>query len=63
MKNGVNIFTAIIVIIVGLYDLSYVYNRRHQPTNKAGLRAFKILGVIFTVGGIVMLIMKLCNFI
>lgn len=63
MNFEVNIFTAIIVIIVGLYDLAYAFNRRHQPTNKAGLKAFTILGVIFTIGGIVMLIMKLAHLI
>lgn len=54
-----NIFTAIIVIIVGIYDLVYAWNR-HKQTNKRGsVKAFTILGVIFTVGGIVLLITRL----
>lgn len=63
MNFQVNIFTAIIVIIVGLYDLAYSFNRRHQPNNKAGIKAFAILGIIFTIGGIVMLIMCLAHLI
>lgn len=61
MNFEVNIFTAIIVIIVGLYDLAYAYNRRNQPTNRRGIKAFSILGIIFTVAGLVMLIMKLAH--
>ncbi|WEV41073.1 hypothetical protein OZX56_02415 [Lactobacillus sp. ESL0684] len=56
----VNIFTAIIVLIVGLYDLSYAYNRRQQKRNGAA-KAFMWLGIIFTIGGIVMLIMHWVN--
>ena len=51
-----NLFTAIIVLIMGLYDMAYAFNRRKQPNNKGGIIAFMILGVIFTIGGIVMLI-------
>lgn len=35
---NVNIFTAIIVLIMGIYDMSYAFNRRKQPTNKGGIR-------------------------
>lgn len=63
MNFEANIFTAIIVIIVGLYDLAYAYNRRNQPNNRLGIKAFMILGIIFTVGGIAMLIMKLAHLI
>ena len=53
---NVNIFTAIIVLIMGIYDLAYAFNRRKQPTNKGGIGAFMILGIIFTIAGIVMII-------
>ncbi|EFD99362.1 DUF308 domain-containing protein [Lactobacillus crispatus] len=53
---NVNIFTAIIVLIMGIYDLAYAFNRRKQPTNKGGIKAFMILGIIFTIAGIVMII-------
>lgn len=53
---SVNIFTAIIVLIMGIYDISYAFNRRKQPNNKGGIRAFMILGVIFTIAGIVMIV-------
>ena len=56
---SVNIFTAIIVLIVGIYDMAYAFNRRRQPNNKGGIKAFMILGIIFVVGGIVMLIRSL----
>ncbi|MDF7639394.1 DUF308 domain-containing protein [Lactobacillus sp. ESL0791] len=59
MKIETNIFTAIIVLIVGLYDMAYAFNRRRQPNNKQGIWAFMILGVIFTIGGIVLIIMNL----
>ncbi|WEV70542.1 hypothetical protein OZY43_06260 [Lactobacillus sp. ESL0785] len=52
----VSIFTAIIVLIVGLYDLAYAFNRRQQA-HHGGIKAFMILGVIFTIGGLVLLIM------
>lgn len=61
MNFQVNIFTAIIVLIVGLYDLSYAFNRRRQPNNKKGIKAFTILGIIFTIGGIALIIMCLMN--
>ena len=61
MNFQVNIFTAIIVIIVGIYDLSYSINRRKQPNNKKGVKAFAVLGTIFTIGGIILLIMCLMN--
>ncbi|EEJ71141.1 DUF308 domain-containing protein [Lactobacillus ultunensis] len=53
---SVNIFTAIIVLIMGIYDISYAFNRRKQPNNKGGIRAFMILGLIFTIAGIVMIV-------
>ena len=53
---NVNIFTAIIVLIMGIYDLAYAFNRRKQPTNKGGIKAFMILGIIFTIAGIVVVI-------
>lgn len=58
---SVNIFTAIIVLVMGIYDMSYAFNRRKQPNNKGVIRAFMILGVIFTIGGIVMIIRCLIN--
>lgn len=61
MNFKVTIFTAIIVIIVGLYDLSYAYNRRRQMSNRLGNKAFMILGIIFTVAGFILLIMKLAH--
>lgn len=56
---NVNIFTAVIVLIMGIYDMSYAFNRRHQPNNKFGISAFMILGIIFTIGGIVMIVRSL----
>ena len=53
---SVNIFTAIIVLIMGIYDMSYAFNRRKQPNNKGGIKAFMILGIIFTIVGIVMIV-------
>lgn len=61
MNFQVTIFSAIVMIIVGIYDLSYAYNRRNQPTNKGGIKAFSVLGMIFTIVGIVLLIMKLVH--
>ena len=46
---------------MGIYDMSFAFNRRKQPNNKGGIRAFMILGVIFTIGGIVMIIRCLIN--
>lgn len=55
-----NIFSAIIVIIVGLYDLVYAWNKyKQQNSRRGGVIAFAILGVIFTIGGIVLLITRL----
>lgn len=59
MDFQTNIFTAIIVIIVGLYDLGYAFNRRKKQNNSGGTKAFMILGVIFTIGGIILLITRL----
>ena len=53
---SVNISTAIIVLIMGIYDMSYAFNRRKQPNNKGGIKAFMILGIIFTIAGIVMIV-------
>ena len=53
---SVNIFTAIIVLIMGIYDMSYAFNRRKQSNNKGGIKAFMILGIIFTIAGIVMIV-------
>ena len=53
---SVNIFTAISVLIMGIYDMSYAFNRRKQPNNKGGIKAFMILGIIFTIAGIVMIV-------
>lgn len=60
----INIWTAVIVIIVGLYDLAYVYNRRQDlkksqsktlKRRRNGLLAFLVLGIIFFISGIIML--------
>ena len=53
---SVNIFTAIIVLSMGIYDMSYAFNRRKQPNNKGGIKVFMILGIIFTIAGIVMIV-------
>lgn len=37
---NVNIFTAVIVLIMGIYDMSYAFNRRHQPNNKFGIAVY-----------------------
>ena len=60
MANQFDIFTAIIVIIVGLYDISIVINRRHQPQKKA-VKAYAVLGVIFTIFGIYLLVSSLIS--
>lgn len=57
MSFQVNLFTAIIVLIVGLYDIAYAINRRKQP-NKRSVYAYTILGIIFTITGIVLLILQ-----
>lgn len=63
----VNFWTAIIMIIVGLYDLSIVYNRRQfldkkiignstvLKKRKNALLAFLVVGVILTLAGIILL--------
>ncbi|WP_297819860.1 hypothetical protein [uncultured Lactobacillus sp.] len=63
----VSIWTAIILIIVGLYDLSIVYNRRDQLNKKVignsvilkkrrnVLLAFLVVGIILTLAGIILL--------
>ncbi|RMC38431.1 MULTISPECIES: hypothetical protein [unclassified Lactobacillus] len=56
MNFQVNLFTAIIVLIVGLYDMAYAFNRKRYKQSK-GYNAFMILGLIFTISGIILLIM------
>ena len=63
----VSIWTAIILIIVGLYDLSIVYNRLDQINKKLignsvilkkrrnVLLAFLVVGIILTLAGIILL--------
>lgn len=41
---------------MGIYDMSYAFNRRKQLNNKGGIRTFMIMGIIFTIAGIVMII-------
>ncbi|MEB3364638.1 hypothetical protein SDC49_17275 [Lactobacillus sp. R2/2] len=41
----VSIFTAVIVLIVGLYDIAYAYNRRYRNHNH-GATPFMVLGII-----------------
>ena len=60
MANQFDIFTAIIVIIVGLYDISIAINRPHQPQKKA-VKAYAVLGVIFTIFGIYLLVSSLIS--
>lgn len=55
MKIQINIFTAVIVLIVGLYDIAVAINRRHQP-QKTAVKAYSILGIIFTILGIYLII-------
>ncbi|RVU70835.1 MULTISPECIES: hypothetical protein [Lactobacillus] len=55
MSLQVSLFTAVIVLIVGLYDISVAINRRHQP-QKTAVYAYAILGVIFTILGIFLII-------
>lgn len=56
MNFKVSLFTAIIVLIVGLYDMAYAYNRRYRNHNH-GVTPFMILGVIFTISGLILIIM------
>ncbi|MDK7883115.1 hypothetical protein G6Z84_06145 [Lactobacillus iners] len=59
----VSIWTAIIVIIVGLYDLAYAFNRRQYLQDKSscfkkrrmGIIGFIILGIIFVLLGVFLL--------
>ena len=60
MANQFDIFTAIIVIIVGLYDISIAINRHHQLQKKA-VKAYAVLGVIFTIFGIYLLVSSLIS--
>ena len=77
----VNIWVALIVLVVGLWDLYTAYNRYQEKKmttkdikknlvkgtaesltglgsdSKASVISFAILGVIFTIGGIIMLFM------
>ncbi len=55
MNLQVNLFTAIIVLIVGLYDMSYAFNRRHKNQGR-GYGSFMVLGIIFTIFGIYLII-------
>ena len=55
MNFKVSLFTAIVVLIVGLYDIAIAINRRNQP-QKRPLYAYSILGGIFTIFGIFLLI-------
>lgn len=55
MSLEVNLFTAIIVLIVGLYDMAYAFNRRYK-SKKGGFGPFMVLGIIFTIFGIYLLI-------
>ncbi|RMC23979.1 MULTISPECIES: DUF308 domain-containing protein [unclassified Lactobacillus] len=59
MNFKVNVYTAIIVLIVGLYDLAYAFNRRQNHSR--GNKAFMILGLIFTVAGVALLFMHWMN--
>ena len=80
-KMKVNIWVAVIVLLIGLWDLYTAYNRyqKHKvatkeiqsdsingtkklltviPSNsKAGIISFTILGVVFTITGIVLFFM------
>lgn len=55
MKFEVSLFTAIIVLIVGLYDMAYAFNRRYK-NNGRSFGPFMILGIIFTIFGIYLLV-------
>nr|TVV05241.1 hypothetical protein FOF79_02680 [Lactobacillus jensenii] len=44
-------FLAAVLLIMGIYDMSFYYNRRHQPNNQRGLKAYLILGIILFIGG------------
>lgn len=63
----VSIWTAIIVIIVGLYDLAIVFNRRDQlnkeyigksqvlKKRRNGLLGFLVVGIILVITGIILI--------
>jgi RsiW-degrading membrane proteinase PrsW (M82 family) len=55
MNIQVNLWTIIIVIIVGLYDLACAFNRR----GKKSAKAYAILGLIFVIGGLIGLVWSL----
>lgn len=62
-KMKINIWVALIVLVVGLWDLYYAYNRYQEKKiakrgSKADTISFAILGIIFTIGGIIMLFMR-----
>lgn len=63
----ISIWAAIILIIVGLYDLAIVFNRRDQLNKRISgkslalkkrrnaLLAYLIVGIILTISGIILL--------
>lgn len=63
-------WTSIILIIVGLYDLAIVFNRRQQLSNdyvknsktlkhqRLNLIGFLVVGVILLLAGIIMLFIR-----
>lgn len=62
MKIG--IWSVIIVIAIGIWDLFLAYQRwpkkgveskNKKPGNIMPAKAFLVLGIIFTIGGIIML--------
>lgn len=65
-----NMWTSIILIIVGLYDLAIVFNRRQQLSNdyvknsktlkhqRLNLIGFLVVGVILLLAGIIMLFIR-----
>lgn len=44
-------FLAAVLLIMGIYDMSFYYNRRHQPNNQRGLKTYLIFGIILFIGG------------
>ena len=67
---NMNMWTSIILIIVGLYDLAIVFNRRQQLSNdyvknsktlkhqRLNLIGFLVVGVILLLAGIIMLFIR-----
>ena len=65
-----NIWTSIILIIVGLYDLAIVFNRRQQLNidyvgqsktlkhQRWNLIGFLVVGLVLLIAGIVMLFIR-----